>query len=889
MNSAATPPSPPGNDTNAARRQRAEELFADVLDLPAQTRDAFLADRCAGDQDLLAMVRELLALADQAGDDFLHPSEVRNRLKSQVGPLFRSRLDAPALAEGTNLAGYTIRGVLGIGGMGVVYRAEQDRPRRTVALKVIQRGLASKRMMRRFEYEAEILGRLQHPGIAQIYEAGTALLDGADQPFIAMELVEGETLTSAARKREWTTAQRLEVFAKVCDAVQHAHQRGVIHRDLKPSNILVTPLGDAKVLDFGVARAMSSAAASPSSGGGAGAPDAVETLHTTHRTDVGQLIGTLSYMSPEQVVGKSAEIDTRSDVYALGVILHELLTDHLPHDLSDRSIPEAVRIIRDEEPTKLSSVSKLFRGDLDTIVTKSLAKDRTRRYQSALALAEDVRRHLQGEPILARQDSALYVLRRSMRRYRSAIWGAVAAIVALALFAVYAGVQAVRYERVSEREASARQAAEAAQALAAQNAEQAQRESETARRTAAFLDKVLTTSHAHPANIATGSGRQPMLVDVFDNATARLNAGELKHDPTVELQVRTTLYRGYAHLELMLACAAQQEWIANYYSTLEPTPENLLKLGKITFLVGSSYSEADLQDKALATMKNAAAILANAGEAGADELLRVQGGIGNVLMRMGRFQESLDVLLPYTHAIGQRFGTSSRDYAFANFNLGGTYVRLRRYQDAKPCLDAALAIMDKRDRGSVTHIRCLSEYASGVLKPLEGADAARSSLEATIALAAETLGDDHAETTRPRRLLAPLLVELGRRDEAIAMLEVDLIRFQRNRTGVPNGEVSTASMLVGYLADAGDCDRAAILAETSLARLKSLTDPAAATFLPLSLAYVKAAITCNDAPAARARFAQMQADCNASTNTPSLLDRWRPRMADLQAQIDAMK
>lgn len=883
MTTSVKPASTPGNDTNAARRQRAEELFAEVIDLPAQGRDAFLANRCEGDEDLLAMVRELLTLADQAGDAFMHPSEVRNRLKSQVGPLFRSRYDAPALPDGTLLGGYTLRGVLGIGGMGVVYRAEQDRPRRTVALKVIQRGLATKRMMRRFEYEAEILGRLQHPGIAQIYEAGTALLDGADQPFIAMELVEGDTLTGAAKKREWTNTQRLDVFAKVCDAVQHAHQRGVIHRDLKPSNILVTPAGDVKILDFGVARAMSSAG-SGAAAGGAGS----EAHNTTHRTDVGQLIGTLSYMSPEQVVGKSDEIDVRSDVYALGVILHELLTDHLPHDLSDRSIPEAVRIIRDEEPTKLSTVSKIFRGDLDTIVSKSLAKDRTRRYQSALALAEDVRRHLQGEPILARQDSALYVLRRSMRRYRSAIWGAIAAIIALVLFAGYAAVQAVRYERVSERAVSARQAAEAAQRLAAQNAEQAQRESETARRTAAFLDKVLTTSQAHPANIATGSGRQPMLVDVFDNATARLNAGELKHDPTVELQVRTTLYRGYAHLELMLACAAQQEWIANYYSTLEPTPENLLNLGKITYLVGSSYSEADLQDKGLATMMNAAAILATAGDIGADELLRVQGGIGNVLMRMGRFQESLDVLLPHTQAIGQRFGTSSRDFAFANFNLGGTYVRLRRYQDAKPCFDIALAIMDKRDRGSVTHIRCLSEYASGVIKPLQGTDAARIALEQTIALAVDTLGDDHAETTRPRRLLAPILIELGRRDEAIAMLELDLTRFQRNRTGVPNGEVSTASQLIAYHAEAGDCDRAAALAESTLARMKLLADPNSGTFLPVSLAHVKAAITCNDVAAARARFEAMQADVAAIANAPSLLDRWRPRMTDLQAQIDVM-
>src|SRR5215468_10113643 len=262
--------------------------------------------------------------------------------------------------------------------MGTVYEAEQDHPRRTVALKVIRRGFTSRELLRRFEREAETLGRLQHVGIAQIYEAGTADSGFGPQPYFAIELIRGRSLLEYANERKLHFRERLEIMAKVADAVQHAHQRGLIHRDLKPGNILVDEAGQPKILDFGVARATDSDS------------------QATMQTDIGQLVGTLAYMSPEQVLADPLELDIRSDVYALGVILYELLAERLPYDIS-RKIHEALTAIREEDPAKLSSINRSYRGDIETIVAKALEKNKTRRYASAAELAADIRHYLKDE------------------------------------------------------------------------------------------------------------------------------------------------------------------------------------------------------------------------------------------------------------------------------------------------------------------------------------------------------------------------------------------------------------------------------------------------------------------------------------------------------------
>ncbi len=297
---------------------------------------------------------------------------------------------------------YKIISVIGQGGMGCVFEAMQESPRRRVALKVIKPGSSSKMALKRFEFEAQTLAKLQHPNIAQIYESGTWESPNGSVPFFAMEYIPGNrTLLEYARRRKLSTNDCLKIFDKVCDAVHHGHQKGVIHRDLKPDNILVSTNGDPKIIDFGVARATD-------------ADMAVATMQTT----MGQLVGTLQYMSPEQCDADPDLIDIRSDVYSLGVILFQLLSGKLPYNLQRQAIHEAVRVIKEERPDSMGTISANLRGDIDTITSKALEKDCEMRYQSASELANDINRFLNNEPIVARPVSITYQLKMFIKKYK---------------------------------------------------------------------------------------------------------------------------------------------------------------------------------------------------------------------------------------------------------------------------------------------------------------------------------------------------------------------------------------------------------------------------------------------------------------------------------------
>jgi len=414
---------------NQDNYERISALFIQAADLEGDAREAFLDDACQGDAELRRAVENLLS-HDRDRDDTSAPDQL-DLARDQLADAVLGTAPSPALPE--QLGHYRINQKIGEGGMGVVYLAEQDHPHRRVALKMIRADTISPNLLKRFRFEAEVLGRLKHPGIAQIFEAGEIDTPAGRLPYFAMEYVEGTEFRRYAKEHDLNVREKLELVARIADAVHHAHLKGIVHRDLKPENVLVVEassnasvsgaaefarLGQPKVLDFGVARATDS-----------------DIQLTTLQTDVGQLVGTITYMSPEQVEGDSRQLDVRSDIYALGVLLYELLAGRPPFDLRRKSIPEAARIIREEEPTRLGSIRTEFRGDIDTIVCKSLEKESERRYASAAELAADLRRFLAHEPITAHPPSTYYELKKFARRHKGLVTG-----LALAFLILLAGV-----------------------------------------------------------------------------------------------------------------------------------------------------------------------------------------------------------------------------------------------------------------------------------------------------------------------------------------------------------------------------------------------------------------------------------------------------------------
>ncbi|MFO0873503.1 MAG: serine/threonine-protein kinase [Phycisphaerales bacterium] len=487
------------------RFQRLMDLFARAVELPADERMALVRASTGDDPTLRAELEAMLAADDSpvatvGGGARLLAGELAEADSRAVLPGPRSRREPVPVLTGE----YRIIRLIGEGGMGSVYEAEQAMPRRRVAIKVVRSSFASRRILRRFAHEAHILGRLQHPGIAQIHEAGAGDPEKPDQAFFVMEYVDGVPLNAYADRHALGRDARLELVAKVGEAVAHAHQRGVIHRDLKPANILVDATGQPKVLDFGVARVTDG-----------------DAEISTQLTSIGQLVGTLPYMSPEQVAGDPDEVDVRSDVYALGVILYELLGGGLPLDVSRRSIPDAARAIREDEPTRLGMRAKECRGDVETIVHKALDKDRERRYQSAQELVADVRRFLAGEPIVARQHSAMYVIRKQLRRYQGAVAAAALMAIGLGAFAVQAWVQAER---------NAALAAEAEQARA-----RAVDEATRADETATHLAEQLAVSHIERGRLFARTGNLLAAEDIIWPEFFRAPRSTLAYDALLEL------------------------------------------------------------------------------------------------------------------------------------------------------------------------------------------------------------------------------------------------------------------------------------------------------------------------------------------------------------------
>jgi len=590
--------------------------------------------------------------------------------------------------------------------MGAVYEAEQDQPRRIVALKVIKSSLANPSLLRRFEQESEALARLHHPGIAQVYEAGTADSGTGVQPFFAMEFIAGgQPLTQYAEAHRLNTPQRLELIAGVCDAVHHAHQRGIIHRDLKPANILVDEQGHPKILDFGVARVTDS------------------DTQATRQTDVGQLIGTLAYMSPEQALADPLELDTRSDVYALGVILYELLAGKLPYTLS-KKLHEAVTTIREQDAAALSSVSRLYRGDIETVVAKAMEKDKARRYASAADLAADLRRHLKDEPIVARPASAGYQLYKFARRNRALVAGVAAVFVVLVAGVVVSTREAVR-ARAAERRANSEAAA--------------------AKATNDFLANDLLAQAS--ANNQAGPSAKPdpdlKVRTALDRAAERIT-GKFDKQPEVEAAIRDTMGRTYEDLAEYAESQKQLERALDLERRVWG-PENPKTLNTLNHLARTAWHQG--KDQEAETLLGPALEIERRvlGPEHADTLY-CMNNLGNVYRAQGKDAQA-EALYRQTLEIRRRvLGPGHPDTLISMNNLANVYWSQGKYAQAEALYSQTIEIQRRvlgpEHPGTLLSMGNLADqYAK------QGKDAQAESLfNQTLEISRHVLGPEHTLT-----------------------------------------------------------------------------------------------------------------------------------------------
>ena len=508
-----------------AERKDEEAIFYAALELKsADERNAYIKEACGNNIDLLNRVRVLLGAHDSK-DSFLE------------APLFDIdvTVGSPSVIEGpgTKIGNYKLLQLIGEGGMGLVYLAEQKEPvKRQVALKIIKPGMDSKQVIARFEAERQVLALLDHPNIAHIFDAGTT---ETARPYFAMEYVKGLSITDYCDQHKLSIEERLKLYLHVCYAVQYAHQKGIIHRDIKPSNILVTVQGDRavpKIIDFGIAKILT---------------------HTftegTLFTQQGQLLGTPEYMSPEQVDMATQDIDTRSDIYSLGVLLYVLLSGALPFDresLEKGGFSGIQRTIRELEPpnpstrlsglgeeakeiaerrkTQVLALARRLHRELEWIPLKAMRKERVRRYRSVSELSDDIQNYLSGAPLIAGPETAMYRVKKFVRRHSASVLTASLVVLAIVLGFVVSTAMYYRAERALKKESIARESESIArsQAEQAKLAEQDQRKlaegkSEDYRRALYFNHIALADASYNEGNIR----RVRELLDSCPNTTAQ--------------------------------------------------------------------------------------------------------------------------------------------------------------------------------------------------------------------------------------------------------------------------------------------------------------------------------------------------------------------------------
>ena len=701
-----------------------------------------------------------------------------------------TRSPADGAPPARTIGAYQLLQKLGEGGMGEVWLAEQSHPvRRQVALKVIKPGMGSAQVIGRFEAERQALALMDHPNIAKVFDGGTTA-DGC--PYFAMEYVRGEPIHEYCDRANMPLRERLELFANLCDGVQHAHQKGIIHRDLKPSNVIVAPIGDRpvpRIIDFGIAKAMAQ-------------PLTTTPLHT----EIGTFIGTPEYMSPEQAELTSVDVDTRTDVYSLGMILYQLLTGSLPFDNGKlrSSAADLRRAIREREPARPSTrvreqgeaarssavhrhthparLAASLRGDLDWITLKAIEKDRTRRYDSASALAADIRRYLRDEPVTAGPPSATYRAGKFVRRHRVAVAMAATVMLLLIAFGASMAVQARRIAVERDRARAAQAKAEEVSAFLVRMF-QASDPSET-RGDAITARELLETGIARIDELRTQPEVQAQLLDVVGRVYQSLGGFERARELIERgLDVRRQLFgdanadvgSSLAHLGEVLdrqgRYAEAEDALRRALAIHDEAPGrestqaalDLHLLGAVLVNRGEAQQARGLFEEALAIRRRLL-------PADDPEIAESLSGLGYTASSLGDYEEMERRYTEALQLLQRTFGDRHPRVALAMNNLAAAFDNRGRYQDAERMHRQALEMRRAIFGGDHPAVATSLNNLSNVLQKQGKYSEAEPMIRLVVDLRRRLLGPRHPSTATSLNNLGVLLVRAGKAGEAEPVL-----------------------------------------------------------------------------------------------------------------------